>query len=300
MNPDPRPLDKQTKEAFRELSKLCGKVEKLCVPIQRLLIKVANLPPHCEILERIDSFELRLAIVNAALHQLEEKSFQRGGGAVERHARRAMSRMQTKRSGSYKQFAPEQPVEAAPTLAGKSPEFPVVAVLQFLVAQKKSGALRIKLPDEVLSFEVVNGDFVHTSTDHPRRGERLGEILIENGHVKMEHFMAFVDGFRSEGGTLLGMALVEQNVVTQEALTSALVEQMQRHFDRAFGAEECSFEFVDSLVSAPTGLHINVSEFLIETGRVRGRSPQSRPTPSKTSERWHGAPTGGWNSPETK
>jgi Domain of unknown function (DUF4388) len=269
MSPNPKPLDKQSKAALRDLSRLCDKAEKLCVPIQRVLVETAVLPPHREIVQRVDQFQTRLAVVNAALHQLEERSFKRGGGAAERHASQAMRRMQSSRVGASGTNAPAKAPDRGATLAGKCPEFPLTSVLQFVVAQKKTGTLKIKLPDEVLSFQVVDGNIVHSSTDRPRRGERLGEILIENGHVTMHHFMAFVDSFRSEN-RLLGMAMVEKGLVTQDALTSALEEQMQTHFDRAFDADECSFEFFVSSLSGPTGLHISVSEFLVDTGRVRG------------------------------
>jgi Domain of unknown function (DUF4388) len=269
MSPNPKPLDKQSKAALRDLSRLCDKAEKLCVPIQRVLVETAVLPPHREIVQRVDQFQTRLAVVNAALHQLEERSFKRGGGAAERHASQAMRRMQSSRVGASGTKARAKASSGGATLAGKCPEFPLTSVLQFVVAQKKTGTLKIKLPDESLSFQVVDGNIVHSSTDRPRRGERLGEILIENGHVTMHHFMAFVDSFRSED-RLLGMAMVEKGLVTQDALTSALEEQMQTHFDRAFDAEECSFEFFVSPLSGQTGLHISVSEFLVDTGRVRG------------------------------
>lgn len=281
MNPLQKQQQKRSQARLKALSKLCRKVEVLCLPLQGVILSALNDAEVHEVLECVEQFEGKLAAVNAALHQLHERSLFRGGGASRRYAKKRVEQIRT----TSKVAAPQTAADGTPrilatSLQGTCPEFPLVPVFQFIASHRKSGHLQIKLAEEIITIGILSGRVVHTSTDQPRRGERLGEIMIQHGSVKSDHFIAFIDAFRPELGRPLGIALVEDNVVTSEQLTEALTDQMQFHFDRVFEAESCSFIFYEDELSPSTGLSIGVSEFLIGTGRSPG---EPEPTLSKAS-----------------
>ncbi len=277
-------LDSRARASLRRLEKLCDKTEAFFAPLSGVLIRIANEPSNPAALERVERFEAKLVVVEAALHQLQER---RGGAGHER-----------RKAFKLTNFTP-QPAAQPPSLHGKCPDFPLVSVLEFIVDHKKTGYLKITLADETITFGIFDGDVVHTSTTQPRRGERLGEILIDGGHLSLEEFMAFVD-VAGSGNSLAGMNLVKANLVSQEVLTAALLEQTRKRFDRVFDQKECEFFFSEDSLASQTGLHLDVSDFLIETNRTTRDSRSIDASPSDTStvaQKWKGAPTSGWEAP---
>jgi hypothetical protein len=264
-------------------------------------------------MRRIDQFHARFTMVNAALHQLQSKRYERDGGASKRIATQLVSDMSAVIEDPDEEAEVAQPQDQGPIFEGRSPGYPLADALGFLESQGKTGCLQIQLADEVITFGIFEGKIVHTSTDKARRGERLGEILIENGDVTFDLMIAFMDAHHGKG-SLLGMALVDGKIVTQEALTAALIEQLQRRFDRVFAEEECSFAFFQSPVTATTGLRFGIGEFLVETGHASSVEPKpgaTKATPQGGSDVWNaygtppekrfqGAPSNDWGTDDTR
>lgn len=313
MSQDDKRQEKKLIAIRRELAKLCDKTEKTLVPLQRVMLSAVSQATNPELMRRIDQFHARLSMVNAALHQLQGKRYERDGGASKRIATRLVNDMSAviEEPEDDADVAPEP--DRGPIFEGRSPGYPLADVLGFLENQRKTGCLQVQLAEEVVSFGIAEGNIVHTSTNQVRRGERLGELLIEHGDVTFEHMMAFMDAHRGKS-SMLGMALVEGKIVSQEALTGALIEQLQRRFDRAFAEDQCSFAFFESPVSSSTGLSFGISEFLIEHGLAQSEAPPPAITTGaapSTGDVWdtygvpaekkfQGAPNDAWGTDETK
>lgn len=301
--------DRGAKAATRQLDKLCSKMEQLCVPVQDALMRIAAGQDSPEARQRIEQFQEKLSIVSGALYLLNERQCAPGGGMSQRLA----ARIASKGPGS----APRAPQDAsadapAPTLQGSCTALPLARLLQLLAEQKQSGALTLGLAQETITLVVQEGDVVYVSCTPSRRGERLGELLVANGAVAREHLMAFVDGYRSRGEHF-GMALVERGVVSKDALTAALMQQLQQRLDRAFAEPGCSFSFSPGTHTNPTGITVDVAEFLETTGRVEAPRKADRdlaPTfggdsgaaarPSPAASKWQGGIGDGWGWKEDK
>ncbi len=302
--------DRNAKAAARQLDKLCAKMEQLCVPVQDALMRIASGQDSAEARQRIDQFQEKLSIVNGALFVLNERQCAPGGGMSQRLAARIAS----------KSPAPtETPTQAAangspnpPSLQGSCTFLSLATLLQLLAEQKKSGSITLGLSQETITLMIEDGDVVYVSCSPSRRGERLGELLVANGDVLRDHLIAFVDSYRSKGEHF-GMALVERGVVSKEALTRALMQQVQQRLDRAFAEPGCSFVFHEGHHGNPTGLAIDVADFLENTGRApapRKSDADLAPTfggdataespPSIAASKWQGGLDSGWGWKQDK
>lgn len=305
--------DRSAKGAARQLDKLCAKMEQLCVPVQDALMRIASGQDSSEARQRIEQFQEKLSIVNGALYLLNERQCAPGGGMSQRLAARIASQTKAERSAAPATAKATGDVATAPIAQGSCSFLSLATLLQLLAKQKKSGKLTLQLKEESVTLAVHAGDVVYVSCTPSRRGERLGELLVNNGAVAREHLMSFVDGYRSRGEHF-GMALVERGVVSKEAMDRALMQQVQQRLDRAFAEPDCTFTFCEGDEEAPTGLAIGIEDFLESTGRspaarkgneglpsAFGRSPKGFDTePSVAARKWQGGVGNGWGWKEDK
>ncbi len=304
-------LDRQSKASLREIEKLCGKVEKLCVPLQAVLLRIAEEPLNVEVLQRLEQFQETFSIIGGGLYMIQHRSCKPGGGASQRMAAQIIERMRSQSVGG--DATSDLPAGSPPSLKGSCQVFPIMSVLELLASQRKTGVMSLGLEDETVTLHIVEGAIVHVSCTPLRRGERLGEMLIEAGDVSIEHFMAFADTHRATGG-LLGIALVDNKVVSEEALTRTLVHQLNKRLERVFASDDCSFEFHEGPIEAGTGLNISVAELLID-GQVedsRGTAPTGVQAPAiggpatgfggdqspSVADKWQGGSNDSWGSPK--
>ncbi|MCA8965926.1 MAG: DUF4388 domain-containing protein [Planctomycetes bacterium] len=302
--------DRNAKAAARQLDKICAKMEQLCVPVQDALMRIAGGLDSPEARQRIEQFQEKLSIVNGALFVLNERQCAPGGGMSQRLAARIASKGPAPNNSPARDDAAAD--EARPSLQGSCSSLSLAALLQLLAEQKKSGSVTLGLAQETITLMIEDGDVVYVSCSPSRRGERLGELLVANGDVVRDHLIAFVDSYRSKGEHF-GMALVERGVVSQEALTRALMQQVQQRLDRAFAEPNCSFVFHEGRHGNPTGLTVDVADFLETTGRAPaprksdadlapsfGNGEADAPPPSIAASKWQGGLDSGWGWKEDK
>ncbi len=318
MSQQDRQQEKRHQAVRRELTKLCDKTEKTLVPLQRVLVSAVTQAGNPDVMDRIDRLQQQLSMVNGALHQLQSRRYQRNGGASARIAARLVNDMGTTAGNSDSaSAASDDGKQGTPSFTGKSPDYPLADALSFLQNHEKSGQLQIRLTDETITFGIDKGQIVQTATDTARRGERLGDILIDNGAVQFEQMLSHIDSHRG-ANKLLGTALVEDGIVTEQALTTALVEQVQRRFDRVFAQETCAFAFFENVPTATSGLRFDIGEFLVDAGHTApaptapGTAPAFGSDGSGSSadvwgdygvppeRKFQGTPSDAWNSPESR
>ncbi len=309
MSHDDRQKVRQARATARLLEKLCRKMEKLCVPMQDVLMRVAAGHADDVARQRVEQFQEKLGIVTGALYVLNDRKYSPGGGVSQRLAARAIQRL---KDGPAVAPAPQStPTTAPPSLQGTCAFLPLATLLRLLARQKRSGTVVLNLGEETITLAISGGDVVHVAAQPPRRGERLGELLIEAGDVVREHLMSFTD--RRSPSRHYGIALVENGIVSPDALTRALTRQAQLRLDRAFACTTCTFAFHEGEVAAATGLMVDVGEFLDGTGRgaAQTRTPELAPAlgaapaaagqaVAKPAGTWNDAPGADWRWREDK
>lgn len=316
--PQGNKIDKVNKATAKELEKLCAKIEKLCVPMQELLLRVSSGPTNIPALERLESFQETLSIVNGGLFAVQERAADQGTGASKRMAAKIVRRMREREPLSRAEADSAGAIQGQkPSLRGRSGVFSLMGVLQFVGEQGKTGVLTVDLKVETITLHVKEGALVHVSCNPMRSGERLGELLAQSGEVSMEHMHAFLDSHRDSPGTL-GLALVEKGLVSEATLGKILQQQLQLRLDRALQAEDADFEFVECPVAETTGLSIEVADLRLDADAGGVRIEENSPTSgsyapaigldgavdpgevSAASNKWKGGASGGWGGPRPK
>jgi len=117
-------------------------------------------------------------------------------------------------------------------------DFGIADVFQLIGQQRKTGILELTTPAATFSLELEAGDIVHAHSNHTPQGQRLGDILVAQNAIERD---VLEEICKSLGGTRLGEALLERNLVTSEALLSALEFQIQLLFNRMFEAATLGF-----------------------------------------------------------
>ena len=161
-----------------------------------------------------------------------------------------------------------QPPSALHTLSMRAygPFVPVPDFIGFLCAQRKTGILELTTPAATFSLELEGGDIVHAHSNHTPQGQRIGDILVAQNSIERE---VLEEICKSLGGTRLGEVLLEKNLVTPEALLSALEFQIQLLFNRMFEAATLGFTFWDGPpIHAYKRVRLSATSLLLEGARV--------------------------------
>lgn len=120
--------------------------------------------------------------------------------------------------------------------------FTVSEVLQFLGVNRKSGTVTIALPKERVTIRLVDGDISHASSDRSPPGLRLGEILVAQGALDPRRLTEFL--IRQPGKSApLGRNLIEQSIVSEDAICNALHHQMKELFRRCLDVPDVDVVF---------------------------------------------------------
>ncbi len=130
-------------------------------------------------------------------------------------------------------------------LHGHTSTVPVASIVEFLASQQKSGILKLEVSDETARIEFVNGDVVHAVSDNSPPGERLGEILVEQG-VLDEVVLQTMLTKQSRSGLRMGELLASEGVVPTEILKHGLEKQVRMLFQRVFQSHDGYFEFIEA------------------------------------------------------
>lgn len=152
-------------------------------------------------------------------------------------------------------------------LAGNSLVIPVTNALTFLSNMRSSGVLWVDTLEETFQIELSEGEAVYAASDNPPPGERLGEILVQQGTLTEERLELELEASR-EAGEILGAALVRREVIDQEQLNRALATQMQHIFQRLFAADIATYHFAAGMrLVSEVDLRCNVTSMLLESAK---------------------------------
>lgn len=162
----------------------------------------------------------------------------------------------------------------APAMVGTVDSMPLSSVFQFLGRMQKTGILTVLMPEETMTFELVDGYVEFTTTDSPRTEERLGELLTAMGFAWADHVENLAR--KNTGSRRLGSVLAGEQIVSNGQLAEALERQVHIRFQRALGCNDASYTFHEVQRPVNDGrIRLRPSELLFET-----RGPQAAQQPA--------------------
>ena len=154
-------------------------------------------------------------------------------------------------------------------LRGHTQSISIAEILGFIASLRKSGTLVVHAAEEDFLIELLDGNVIYAQGDHPPPGLLLGEILVAQGAVLQEE----LDEFLEEEPTdeqILGTALLEDGVITREALRIALSYQVQHLFFRMTREQDAYFQFEEDIHRINSDdILLNVQMLLLESARTQ-------------------------------
>ena len=120
--------------------------------------------------------------------------------------------------------------------------FAVDEVFQFLAYHRKTGTVRVALPEETIELDLRQGMVVDARTDHPPAGDRLGELLVRRGSLSLERVEACLNEAKGSSKRF-GRWLVHHGVITQDCLRAILEVQLRRMLHRILKAARAPVDF---------------------------------------------------------
>lgn len=161
----------------------------------------------------------------------------------------------------------------APAMVGTVDSMPLASVFQFLGRMQKTGILTVLMPEETMTFELVDGCVEFTTTDAPRTDERLGELLTAMGFAWADHVENIAR--KTTGNRRLGSVLAGEQIVSNGQLAEALERQVHIRFQRALHCNEASYTFHEVPRPVNDGrIRLRPSELLFES---RGQQATQQP-----------------------
>ena len=146
-------------------------------------------------------------------------------------------------------------------------------LISFLSASQQTGILAVQTSGETIELEFLDGDIVHMQSDGAPEGERLGDILVDQGSVDraiVEQMVNLETGYR------VGLVLWRQNIVSQEQLTEALETQIRRQFARLFELDAERFLFWQGPpMRAHEQLRMNTTGLILDSARASDERTRS-------------------------
>lgn len=145
-----------------------------------------------------------------------------------------------------------------------SSRFSVSEVLQFLAFSRRTGTVKIWLPDELVSIDVRDGHVVDLTSDNGPPQFHLGEILVRQGALTRDQLDRYLRK-RGTSRTRLGRGLRRAGLINRKRICAALREQLLMALARCIASEDATVDF-GPLVN-PYGsvdLWIDLNRILIE------------------------------------
>jgi hypothetical protein len=151
-------------------------------------------------------------------------------------------------------------------------------LIGFLSSIKIDGRLEIHGATEVFQLELEGGDVVHAESDQAPLGQRLGDLLEQQGAITRQLLEATR---RRIPGRRLGEVLLEEQLVTRAQLRDALQSQIELLFQRLFETKLKEFLFwIGPPMHAESKLRLNATSLLLGGARAvdeRNRGSQDLP-----------------------
>src|SRR5262245_32521045 len=146
-------------------------------------------------------------------------------------------------------------------------------LLTFLCSIKKTGVLLVDAIDERFAVELREGDIVHAHSDCAPAGERLGDVLVEQGVITQVDLDALLAGRKKRGEDRLGARLIERGYASTEQLLAALELQIRRLFHRLFTTVATELVFWEGpCVWGEDGMRLNATKLLLDGARAMDES----------------------------
>jgi flagellar biosynthesis regulator FlaF len=184
-------------------------------------------------------------------------------------------------------------------LQGKLEDMPVVDVLQFIYASRRSGTLHLESRGRRGFVIFREGNIGQATTNAPENN--LGHILVSKGLITEEDLGAAVARQRSEYTELpLGRVLGQMRLVSDEAIKAAVVEQIEAAVRDFVLWLDGDFVFELGTGAAPpddiavsvdgllAGVNVDTQHLLLECIRIfdeKGREPEAKVEPAAAAAR---------------
>lgn len=163
---------------------------------------------------------------------------------------------------------------AQPEFIGNTDVLSVPELIGFFQLQGKTGVLTIDARDEQVKLEYLRGELIHAASSRSPEGQRLGDILVDMGHLSREGLDELLAD--KAAAERLGDTIRRGELVPEAALAQALETQVQNIFHRLFDVGGCRFTFREGLEGEPRArVRYNVTRLLLETARVRDEQRQA-------------------------
>lgn len=160
-------------------------------------------------------------------------------------------------------------------LQGNSWTIPIPELIGFLSNARKTGVLWVHAPSETFLVQIKDGALLHATSDGTPEGDRLGEILVEQGALRSSDLTSFLEENLRSG--MLGVALFREGVVSQSELLHGLSAQVQRLFHRMLNAKHAVFRFQEGVeLLVEHHIRLNVTQLLLEAAKTLDEASAAR------------------------
>jgi hypothetical protein len=164
---------------------------------------------------------------------------------------------------------PRQADEIPGLLRGSSDSVPMHRLLAFIADLGKSGVLWVTTREETFTVQFRAGSVVNAFSNKAPAGQRLGEILVEQGVFGEQDLDRFLDSWRPDGRGKFGGHLLNGKGVSVKQLQAALEAQVKKLAERLLKAERASFTFSERRHADEPGtdeVRIRVADLLFGAG----------------------------------
>jgi hypothetical protein len=164
---------------------------------------------------------------------------------------------------------PRQADEVPGLLRGSSDSVPMHRLLSFLADLGKTGVLWVTTREETFTIQFRAGTVVNAFSNKAPVGQRLGEILVEQGAITEADLDRLLDTFRPDGRARFGGHLLNGKRVTVKQLTAALETQVRKLTERLLRADRAAFTFSERRgpeEDAGSDVRLRVADLLLGVG----------------------------------
>ena len=153
-------------------------------------------------------------------------------------------------------------------LQGNVSTVPMAELLSFLAFGKKTGVLWVDSPKENFLLAMVKGQLCHANSDKTPEGLRLGEILVGLGCLTRRQLERFIEQLGA-AQPVTGDKLVENGMISEEELRSALLYQTQQLFYRLIKIDDAMFRFREGMeVKLSHRVELDINSLLLDNARA--------------------------------
>jgi hypothetical protein len=140
-----------------------------------------------------------------------------------------------------------------------------------LAFNRKTGTLRVRMPDEIVELDVHGGWVVDMRSDNPPPRQSLGEILVARRYITRESLEDYCQ--RNAGSSKrLGRGLRAEGLVRRKQVRRALHIQLLHALQRCLSALEFDLEFLplSNRYGSPD-FHYELNALLLEISAIFDR-----------------------------